>query len=69
MPKIVKSYSSTEKPKLESLYSPNKGRPEVIKVIKIARIITVKVQVNHHPKCPFGVHQTYPQELKSNLMQ
>jgi hypothetical protein len=31
MPKIVKSSSSTEKPKLETLYSPNKGSPEVIK--------------------------------------
>jgi hypothetical protein len=31
MPKIVKSYSSTEKAKLETLYSPNKGSPKVIK--------------------------------------
>jgi hypothetical protein len=31
MPKIVKSSSSTEKAKLETLYSPNKGRPKVIK--------------------------------------
>jgi hypothetical protein len=30
-PKIVKSSSSTEKAKLETLYSPNKGRPTVIK--------------------------------------
>jgi hypothetical protein len=28
---IVKSSSSTEKPKLEALYSPNKGSPKVIK--------------------------------------
>jgi hypothetical protein len=31
MPEIVKSYSSTEKAKLEILYSPNKGSPKVIK--------------------------------------
>jgi hypothetical protein len=31
MPKIVKSSSSTEKVKLEALYSPNKGSPKVIK--------------------------------------
>jgi hypothetical protein len=31
MPKIVKSSSSTEKAKLETLYSPNKGIPKVIK--------------------------------------
>jgi hypothetical protein len=30
-PKIVKSSSSTEKAKLETLYSPNKGSPKVIK--------------------------------------
>jgi hypothetical protein len=31
MLKIVKSSSSTKNPKLETLYSPNKGRPKVIK--------------------------------------
>jgi hypothetical protein len=31
MTKIVKSSSSTEKDKLETLYSPNKGSPKVIK--------------------------------------
>jgi hypothetical protein len=31
MPKIVNSSSSTEKAKLETLYSPNKGSPKVIK--------------------------------------
>jgi hypothetical protein len=31
MPKIVKSTSSTEKAKLETLYSPNKGSPSAIK--------------------------------------
>jgi hypothetical protein len=31
MPKIVKSSSSTEKAKLETIYSPNKGSSKVIK--------------------------------------
>jgi hypothetical protein len=31
LPKIVKSSSSTEKANLETLYSPNKGSPKVIK--------------------------------------
>jgi hypothetical protein len=31
VPKIVNSSSSTEKAKLETLYSPNKGSPKVIK--------------------------------------
>jgi hypothetical protein len=31
MPKIFKSYSSAEKVKLETLYSPNKGSPQLIK--------------------------------------
>jgi hypothetical protein len=31
MPEIFKSSSSTENPKLETLYSPNKGSPKVIK--------------------------------------
>jgi hypothetical protein len=57
------SSSSTEKVELKTLYSPNKGSPKVIKVMKIVR--TVTIEVNHHPKCPFRVHQTYPQELKS----
>jgi hypothetical protein len=56
--KIIKSSSSTEKAKLQTLYSPNKGSPKVIKVMKIVRIATVTI--NHHPKCHFGVHQTYP---------
>jgi hypothetical protein len=34
MSKIVKSSSSTEKAKLETLYSPNKGSPTVIKSIE-----------------------------------
>jgi hypothetical protein len=67
MPKIQMSTSSTEKAKLETLYSPNKGIPKVTKVMKIVRTITINV--NHHPKCPFRVHQTHPQELKSYLMQ
>jgi hypothetical protein len=65
MPKIVKSSSSTEKAKLVTLYSPNKIALRSLKVMKIVRI----AKVNHHPKSPFGVHQTYPQELKSYLIQ
>jgi hypothetical protein len=67
IPKIVKSSSSTEKAKLEILYSPNKVALRSLKVMKIVRTVTMKV--NHHPKCPFGVHHTYLQELKSYLMQ
>jgi hypothetical protein len=65
--KIVKSSSSTEKAKLETLYSPHKGIPRVIKVMKIVRIGSKNV--NHHQICPFEIYQTYPQELKSCLMQ
>jgi hypothetical protein len=65
MPKIVKSSSSTEKAKLETLYNPNKGSPKVIKSMKIVRSVTV----NNDPKYPFGDHQTHPKELKSYLMQ
>jgi hypothetical protein len=67
MPKIVKSSSSTEKAKLETLYSPNKGSPKVISSHEDNENSNNKV--NHHPKCPFGVHQTYLQELKRYLMQ
>jgi hypothetical protein len=67
MSKIVRSAPSTEKSKLETLYSPNKGIPKVIKNHEDRRTVTVKV--NHHPKYPFGVHQTYLQELKSYLIQ
>jgi hypothetical protein len=59
LPKIVKSSSSTGKTKLQILYSPNKGSPKVIKSHQI--VIAVKVKVNHDPKCPFGVHQTFTQ--------
>jgi hypothetical protein len=68
MPKIVKSYSSTEKAKLETLSTVlTKIALRSLKVMKIVR--TVIITVNHHPKCTFGVHQTYYQELKSYLMQ
>jgi hypothetical protein len=68
MPKIFKSYSSTKKAKLESLYTVlTKVALRSLKVMKIVRTVTVKV--NHHSKCFFGIHQTYPQELKSCLMQ
>jgi hypothetical protein len=67
MPKIVKSSSSIEKAKLETLYSPNKGNPKVINSHEDSENSNSKI--NHNPKCPFGVHQTYLQELKSYLMQ
>jgi hypothetical protein len=50
IPKIVKSSSSIEKAKLETLYSPNKGSPRSLKVMKIVKTVTRKVK--HHPKCP-----------------
>jgi hypothetical protein len=59
MPKIVKSSSSTEKAKLETLYSPNKGSPKVIKSHEDSENSNIKV--NHHPKCPFGVHHLSPE--------
>jgi hypothetical protein len=65
--KIVKSSSSTENPKLETLYSPNKGSPNVI--ISHEEKRTVSRKVNHHLKCSFGIHENHPQELKSYLMQ
>jgi hypothetical protein len=67
MPKILKSSSSTEKAKLETLYSPNKGSPKVI--ISQEDSENSNNKVIHHPKCLFWVHQTYPQEFKSCLMQ
>jgi hypothetical protein len=65
MPRIVKSSSSTEKAKLETLYSPNKGIPKVIKSHEDSENSNNKSL----SKCPFGVHQIYPQGLKSYLMQ
>jgi hypothetical protein len=67
MPKIVESSSSTEKPKMETLYSSNKSYPKIIKVMNIVRI--VKIQINNHLKFPFESHQAYPLELKRCLMQ
>jgi hypothetical protein len=67
LPEIVNPPSSVENDKLETIYSPNKGSPKVIKFMKIVRIVTMKV--NHHLKCPFGVHQTYTRELKGCFMQ
>jgi hypothetical protein len=37
------------------------------KVMKIVRTVTIKI--NHHPKYPFWVHETYTLELKNYLMQ
>jgi hypothetical protein len=63
--KIVMSSSSAEKIKLKSLYSPNKGSLKDIKVHEGSE----SSKVNHNLKCPFGVHQTYTQESKRDLMQ
>jgi hypothetical protein len=65
LPKIVKSSSSIEKAKLETLYIPNKGSPKVIKSHEDSENSNNKI--NHHPKCPFGNQQFYLQELKSCL--
>jgi hypothetical protein len=67
MPKIAKSYSSTEKAKLETLYSPNKGSPKVIKSHEDSENSNSKSKSSS--KMCFGVHQTYLQELKGYLMQ
>jgi hypothetical protein len=67
MPNIVKSSSSTEKAKLETLYSPNKGRPKVIKSHEDSENSNSKSKSSS--KCPFEDHQIYPQELKAYLMQ
>jgi hypothetical protein len=70
MPKIVKSSSSTEKAKLETLYSPNKCSPKVIKSHEDSENSNSKSKSKSSSKMSFfGVHQTYPQELKSYLMQ
>jgi hypothetical protein len=67
MPKIFMSSSYTEKKKPEHSTVLIKVALRSSKVKKIVRTVTIKV--HHHPKCPFGVHQTYPQELKSYLMK
>jgi hypothetical protein len=54
MPKIVKSSSSIEKAKLETLYSPNKGSPKVIKSQEDSENSNNKS--NHHPKCLNFLH-------------
>jgi hypothetical protein len=60
MPKIVKSPSSIENAKLETIYSPNKvGRPKFIKSHEGSE--NSNNESKSSSKCPFGVHQTYPQ--------
>jgi hypothetical protein len=46
MPKIVKSYSSTENSKLETLYSPNKGSPKVIKSHEDSENSNIKIKLS-----------------------
>jgi hypothetical protein len=48
---IVKSSSSTEKAKLETLYSPNNGSTYVIKIMMKVRTING----NHHLNVLFGL--------------
>jgi hypothetical protein len=67
MPKIVNSSSSTEKAKLETLYSPNKGSPKVIKSHDDSENCNNKSKSSS--KMSFWVHQTYLQELKRYSMQ
>jgi hypothetical protein len=67
MPKIVKSSSSTEKAKLETLYSPNKGSPKVIKSHEDSE--NSNSNSKSSSKTSFWVHQIYRKELKSYLMQ
>jgi SPX domain protein involved in polyphosphate accumulation len=67
LPKIVKSSSSTEKAKLETLYSPSKCSPKVIKSHGDSDNSNNKSK--SLSKVSFWVHQTYLQELKGYLMQ
>jgi hypothetical protein len=60
LPKLIKSYSSTEKSKLETLSSPNKGGPRVIKGHEDTENSNNKNKSSS--KMFFGVHQTCPQE-------
>jgi hypothetical protein len=69
MPKIVNSFLSTQIPSWKHSTVLTKITLRSLKVMKIVRTGTATAKVNHHPKCTFGVHQTYLQELKSYLMQ
>jgi hypothetical protein len=69
IPKIVRSSSSIEIICKKHSTVITKVALRSLQVMKIVRTVTRTLEVNHHPKCPFGVHQTYLQELKSYLMQ
>jgi hypothetical protein len=58
MLKIFKSSSSTEKAKLETLYSPNKGSPKVIKSHEDSENSNNKSKSSS--KCPFWVTRLIP---------
>jgi hypothetical protein len=45
---------------METLYSRKKVALKILEVTKIVKI----AKVNHHLKCNFEDHQTYPQESK-----
>jgi hypothetical protein len=64
-PKIGKASSSTENPKLETLYSPNKVSPKVIKYHEDIENSKSKSS----SKMYFWDSPAYPQELKSCLIQ
>jgi hypothetical protein len=67
LPKIVKSSSSTENRSLKYSTVLTKVALRSLKVMEIVRTVTAKI--NHHLKCRFRFQQTYPQELRSYLMQ
>jgi hypothetical protein len=70
MPKIVKSYLSTEKAKLETIYSPNKGSPKIIKTHEDSENSNTNSKSKSSSKMSFwGSPEFYPKILKSYLMQ
>jgi hypothetical protein len=67
MLKIVKSSSSTETPKLKTLYSPNKGSPKVIKSHEDCE--NSKNKTKSSSKMSFWNSPDLSTELKRYLMQ
>jgi hypothetical protein len=67
LPKIFKSSYSTEKYKLKTLYSLNKGSPKFFKSHEDGENSNNKSTSS--TKTPFGIYQTYPHELQSCSMQ
>jgi hypothetical protein len=69
MPKIVKSSSSTEKAKLETLYTPNKGSLKVIKSHEDSENSNTNSKSKSSFKMSFWGSPDYSQELKRYSMQ